>query len=1140
MGDYFSDISLIYLKPRISDRYALSITAVFKRVLGLVIHHNDLLVGELDPLDRIEKNIIRTWNPADPFVAQQRFCMHHLVEAKTRECPNTEAVCAWDGTLTYAELNALSDKFAYQLRKLGVRAGVNVPFAFEKSMWVVVAMLAILKSGGAFVPLNPQDPPTRLAEILKNVEASVVATSNTYLPSFVDLVKHVVVISTQSVKESLANNLTANSYDTQEIIPAVEASVTPDDPILVLSTSGSTGKPKGMVHTHASICTHALTHGEAMSYHQARVFQFAAYTFDVAVMDVFTTLLFGGCICIPSEESRRSDIIGVINTMQADHAILTPSVAGLIDPSEVPTLKTLGIGGEALPQDRIERWADKVRLIQIYGPAEVGICLVKHLARDTRPENVGYPLLNSSCWLVDPDNSDRLVPIGAVGELLIAGPSVAQGYVGDELKTQAAFIDPPLWAKTLDLPYQCFYKSGDLLRYNVEDFDGSFFFIGRKDAQIKLRGQRIEPGEIEYHIGRLPAVVNSLVTQPKEGAFKEELVAVVQLESLSGERTCLQNEPIRLAAIQALTVQTVKERLVKILPTYMVPTICLTVENMPFVPSLKIDRRVVNSWLARMESRPEYTTWKPLMRLHNDEVTAIKLSRQVAEILKSTRNGDVSLFEHNDFILQETGINSIQIISFSMYLQKNHQKIPMNILLDPQTTIRHLADFIDKHHSLATNSHPSVLEISKSAPLPDCFQDARSLNSSLLSSISLSEPIPVQCIKPPSTHNILVTGATGYLGLAILNHLLLASASSHIYTLIRCSSPAVGLSKLISAAKVSGWWLEEYSSRIHVWPGDLEVPLLGLGQRELALVEGSDFANGERIHVIIHNGAKVHYSTSYAALRSVNVLSTFEMLKLAAKSRSVSRFVFVSGGESPALKNSSTTLSHKNLLSNASGYTQSKYVCEKLIYSCTSQPLFRGKALSIVKPGYIIGAAATGLANRKDFIWRVIASCVELGVYNKNELQHWLYISSIDCVAGHVIRCVYPSSAEKMEEGREIVERVLSGFYFRDLWALVEDFFGTRLEALDATVWIRRLKQRVLEVGEKHLLFPLLDVLERDGCSIGDPGVCCAENVNPQASEHALEDTVAVVRRNLEYLVSIGFFPSVREDSERMDSIARV
>lgn len=207
-------------------------------------------------------------------------------------------------------------------------------------------------------------------------------------------------------------------------------------------------------------------------------------------------------------------------------------------------------------------------------------------------------------------------------------------------------------------------------------------------------------------------------------------------------------------------------------------------------------------------------------------------------------------------------------------------------------------------------------------------------------------------------------------------------------------------------------------------------------------MEGLD-TNGE------NNGARVHYSTSYSALQGVNVLSTLELLKFAAKSRPISCFVFVSGGEKPSMDTSSPVASDMSHSSNASGYMLSKYVCEGVIRSCAPHPLFLGKALSIVKPGYIIGPLTTGIANQKDFIWRLIATCVETGFFNKDELRHWLYITSIDCVAAHVIRCVYPPGTRKTEEGRETIERVLSGFYFKDLWALVESVVGRRLGQLD-------------------------------------------------------------------------------------------
>ncbi|KAL8963904.1 MAG: hypothetical protein Q9183_004859, partial [Haloplaca sp. 2 TL-2023] len=622
--------------------------------------------------------------------------MHHLIERRARELATQPAICAWNGNVTYSELDSLASTAAKRLRRLGIGPGVYVPFAYEKSMWTVVAMFAILKAGGAFVPLNPEDPPARLAEIVGSVNASVVITMETLAHLFLGMVEHVEIISEETVC------LERSDRDWDESIARVEESsvrsdpVCPDDPIFVLFTSGSTGKPKGMIHSHAAIRTHTMAHGTAMGYHQARVLQFAAHTFDVAIIDVLATLSFGGCICIPSEDERKGDIVGFINRMQVDFAILTPSFAGLIDPCDVPTLRTVAVGGEALPQDRIDRWAEKTRLLQIYGPAEVGICIVNKMQSTTPPENIGFTLPNCACWLVNPDDADLLVPIGAIGELVVAGPTLTRGYLNDDLRTAASFLYRPTWAIRLGLKYHCFYRSGDLLRYNVDRMDGSFDFVGRKDSQIKLRGQRIEPGEVEYHLGRLPGVAVSMVMLPKDGCYVGEVVAVVQMQGVNGERSRIKKDAIRLASKQTLTIDVVQDTLSQLLPSYMIPSVCLVIDRMPFVPSLKIDRKAVGKWLTTVDVRPARDPSIYLSPLDPGELTAHLLSDKIADSLTSKSDPQVRTLRGQDFRLAELGINSIQIISLSMYLQSHFAtKVPLNILLDPDTTIRGLAEFVD-------------------------------------------------------------------------------------------------------------------------------------------------------------------------------------------------------------------------------------------------------------------------------------------------------------------------------------------------------------------------------------------------------------------------------------------------------------
>ena len=268
--------------------------------------------AETDVISMEDKQSIASWNPKHLY--SQMGCVHYLVEAVARAIPESEAVCSWDGSLTYSQLDVLSSVVAQRLLSVKVTTGVFVPLAFEKSLWTVVAALGILKAGGAFAPIDPNHPTDRIKKILHDLNARVLVTSQSFKTRFKDLVEQIVVVSAQTTR--------LPEFHEADDLPL--PGVCPQDPVYVLFTSGSTGRPKGMVHEHGAICTHTIAHGEKMGYQGARVLQFAAHTFDVAIFDIFTTLVFGGCICIPSEEDRMNNIVHVIQSMKANHAILTP------------------------------------------------------------------------------------------------------------------------------------------------------------------------------------------------------------------------------------------------------------------------------------------------------------------------------------------------------------------------------------------------------------------------------------------------------------------------------------------------------------------------------------------------------------------------------------------------------------------------------------------------------------------------------------------------------------------------------------------------------------------------------------------------------------------------------------------------
>lgn len=1159
----YSSSSICYRIPSIQPGYASTISRSFRTIIKSLTSDANCFVAHLDLPDNEQKLQMLSWNPSDPFTSQVNACMHDLVSAKADQVPNSQAVCSWEGSLTYFELNRLSSIAAQRLQSAGVGPGVYVPFAHEKSIWAVVAILAILKAGGAFVPLNPQDPSARLEHIVQGVGARVVVSSERFVGLFEAIVKKVVVLSKETIQSRDIVCLNGHS----ETLTTTVRSACPEDPIFVLFTSGSTGTAKGMIHTHRSSCTHALSHGRAMGYHGARVLQFAAYTFDVAIFDIFTTLLFGGCVCVPSEEDRSSGIVDVIRNLRADYAILTPSFAGVIDPAEVPTLKTVAVGGEALPQERIQRFAQKVRLIQIYGPAEVGICIMMEMQIRTRPETVGRPLDNSSCWLVDPNDSDRLVPIGTVGELVVAGPSLAQGYLNDTARTARSFIAAPAWAQQMGLPCGKFHKTGDLLRYNLDALDGTLDFIGRKDAQIKLRGQRIEPGEIEYHIGHLPGVTVCMVTRPEHGCFAGELIAVVQLHDETSHRsTRVRDEPLCLSHVQSLRVEALREHLEKVLPGYMIPNACLVVTCLPFVPSLKVDRKRVQKWLADMETRPIATPQGHFAPLDCSEKTALSLSFKISEYiaLKDTKHS--LRLQGHDFRLQDVGIDSIHIISLSLFLQKEYAvKVPMRILLSSRLTIRDLSRLIDAPSPPWINGQTS--HSSQELTRLDISKEVALLTEELFDKIG-PQPQNISSDLHIPVRNVLVTGATGYLGTAIV-HRLLAVPTIHVYALMRCTDAISGFQRLRDAIATQGRWQEPFAARMHVWKGDIAQPNLGLGPQELRQLLGHDVSADDAIHALIHSAARVHYSSDYDALKGPNVTATLSALWLTAQAARLTSFIFVSGGVAPSPRNCSMIdndydARHLRDDDNASGYTQTKLVAEAIVRRCLMQQKqqqhssggggggpqngpWKRTAIRIVKPGYIIGSRSNGIANTSDFIWRLIAGCVEIGAYSRDDAERWLYVADVDTVAGYVVQeivdggdkgqdgngTLVSGNAEENHEEHEKIKnatiRVPTRLRLSTLWHILRTTYDYPLSPLPQTEWLSRLRSRIFQIGESHLLFPLLHILERDGGSVGEEeeeeeetGLITNGSWNGRGEKVEVEEAV---KKNIEYLIRVGFLP---------------
>jgi amino acid adenylation domain-containing protein len=588
-------------------------------------------VRDVDLVDRRSRGYIAQWNNR-AMAIDYHLSIAGSIDKISHLKPDAQAIASWDGELTYGQLENLSSRLALHLKGLGIGESVMVPLCFGKSSWAIVATLAVLKSGAAFVPLDASHPLTRLKEIITHVNAAFVLVSDQHAALFAGTADNVIVISESTVGHLQDVGILAHHAQPHHVA-------------YVLFTSGSTGSPKGCVVEHRALAA-VICHGEALGISTAsRVLQFASYSFGVSLIEIFCTLTAGGVLCIPSDHERTNDPPGAIRRMKANWTLLTPSLVNCIDAECVPSLKTLVVAGEPLTKNVLEHWASKVRLISAYGLTEwAGICTVQtQILSIKNTHNIGSSP-SANLWLVNPRNREVLAPIGAVAELLIEGPCLAQGYLGDTERTAAAFIENPSWLQpfTSNRTSRRLYRTGDLVRYSP---DGTINYVGRKGLQAKIRGQRVELGEVEYHVCRhflntTKAIADVVV--PAGEAQSPVLVAFILSRGhrskeperalagpLSDSIFCEPDEAFRLNAATA------NFMIRDLLPDYMIPQAYVPLRYVPLTVTGKVSRLMLKDAVRAIsyEALVSYTHIKQKVVSPVSNIEKI-LHRLVAHTLK--------------------------------------------------------------------------------------------------------------------------------------------------------------------------------------------------------------------------------------------------------------------------------------------------------------------------------------------------------------------------------------------------------------------------------------------------------------------------------------------------------------------------
>ncbi len=539
------------------------------RLLAAAVARPEQPIGKLDILSAAERHtILRLWNDTARPIASAT--LPDLFAAQAARTPGADAVVFEDQALTYAQLDARANQLARHLQSLGVGPDAVVGLCVERSLDMLVGLLGILKAGGAYLPLDPDHPAERLAFILEDAGAPVLVTNAA--------LRHQLPVAMRTVRLDADWPTIA-----RQPVTAPRTSLHPANTAYVIYTSGSTGAPKGVAMAHGALVNLvSWSTGATQGAPGSAVAQLTAITFDVSAQEIFSALSTGKTLFVAADDTRR-DPASLTNWLAA-HKISELFAPNLIIDAiceviaergnDGTSLLHIAQAGEALTlDDDLKRFfgsrPDR-RLHNHYGPTETHVATAHDFSQDTAQwpslAPIGRPIWNAQVYVLDAEL--ELVPPGTVGELYVAGDGLARGYLGRRGLTAERFVANPFGTAGSRM-----YRTGDLARWRA---DGVLDFFGRTDQQIKLRGFRIEPGEIEAALGGHPSVAQAVVLAREDVPKQKRLVAYVVATA---------GHPVDIAELRAHLGQS--------LPNYMMPSAFVVIDRLPLTPNSKLDRRAL-------------------------------------------------------------------------------------------------------------------------------------------------------------------------------------------------------------------------------------------------------------------------------------------------------------------------------------------------------------------------------------------------------------------------------------------------------------------------------------------------------------------------------------------------------------------
>lgn len=505
--------------------------------------------------------IVEQWNRTS--TQYERVPIHSLIERQAERRADSVAVEDGDRQMSYGELNRRANKLARHLRGKGAREGVIVGMSMEKGFEMVVGIVGILKSGAAYLPLDPDYPSRRLSFMLESAKVPMLLTQEHLADRLPAYWAQVVCLDADWGEIAAQND--------QNLTVGVSA----ENLAYVIYTSGSTGQPKGVMVAHYGLCNLADALMSTFDVcPESHILQFASLSFDASIFEILMALCAGASLRIASRESLLPGpwLNQLLRDYQITHVMFPPSVLTALPVEDLPRLSHIIVGGEACPSELPELWAKGRRFFNAYGPTEATVwATVAECFDGSSKPTIGRPIRNVQVYILDAYLSP--VPVGVPGELFIGGAGIAHGYLNMPEMTAERFIPSPF----SDQPGARLYKTGDLARYLI---DGQIDYLGRVDYQVKLRGFRIELGEVEAAIRQHHGVRDCTVIMREDKPGDKRLVAYAVAKDDASDYLG-----------SRLDVSELRSFLLDQLPEYMVPASFVLLEALPLTANGKIDKQ---------------------------------------------------------------------------------------------------------------------------------------------------------------------------------------------------------------------------------------------------------------------------------------------------------------------------------------------------------------------------------------------------------------------------------------------------------------------------------------------------------------------------------------------------------------------